>query len=217
MGVERLSLEISNKIGSKLNKSQEEKAVINYGLFVMLHTSITIIVTIIVGIITNSLKEMMIICTCSAILKRYSGGVHASSPMRCTIIGVSMCMGLALTTKTLVNSLNDVNLLLCLLIAISTCYYVLYKRCPIGSKQKPLKNENKRILLRKKSFNIMNLYSFIVLVLFIADKFFKYNLLKTIYISIIFGALIQIFSLSKFGGKVLSSIDNILNIENQKK
>lgn len=211
LDVGKLSLKIATKIGHRLNKSQEEISILNYGLFIILHTGITILVTVLVGILTKTLKEIMIICICSAILKRYSGGVHASSPTRCTAIGVIMSTILAIIAKWIAVNLSYFNILFVLSIGIIVCYYVLYKRSPVGSEQKPLKKESKRKLMRKKSFNVMNIYTLSILVLIILNSIFNYKLFNTICISIVFGALVQIFTISIWGGKILVYIDSILS------
>lgn len=211
INVEKVSLEMSSKLGDRLNKSKEEVAVLKYGMFVILHTSIIMIVSLIIGFITNSVKEILIISICSAMLKRYSGGVHASSPMRCMIVGVSMSTILTLIVKMCVAKLNSINFLLVLVAGILVCYFVLYKRAPIGSKQKPLKKESKRKLLRKKSFNVMNLYSIAIFSLYVIYINNDSSYIKSICISILFGALIQIFALSKIGEKVIMDTDKILD------
>lgn len=210
MGVEQISLSISNKIGTRLNKTKEEVAVINYGLFAMLHTSLIMIVTILVGIATGTFREIIIISVCSAMLKRYSGGVHSSSPMRCLIVGVSMCTALSLTCVLITEKLSDISALAILVSGILICYFVLYKRSPIGSKQKPLKNENKRKMLRKKSFNVMNIYTMAIFGIYIYSYYDQNSLARSICISILFGALIQIFSLSKIGEKAIGHMDRLL-------
>lgn len=211
MGIEQVSLRMASKIGERLNKTEEEVAVIKYGLFVILHTSLILIVTFIVGLITHSVKEIMIISTCSAILKRYSGGVHASSPTRCLVIGVSMSAMLTLTCNLFVNRLSPNHLILVIVSGLLISYFVLYKRCPIGSKQKPLKNLEKRKLLRKKSFNIMNIYSIAIITLYIMYLINNSNYIKSICISMLFGALIQIFALSKMGESIIKGIDGLLD------
>lgn len=210
MGIEQISLNIANKIGDRLGKTEEEIAVINYGMFAILHTSLVMLATLIVGVVTNTVKEIIIISLCSAILKRYSGGVHSSSPIRCLLVGVSMCTALALTSKLFVEKLSNMNLLVILIAGILVCYFVLYKRCPIGSKQKPLKNEAKRKLLRKKSFKVMNLYAFSMMIMYIYSSSLDNTFAKSICISILFGAFIQIFALSVIGEKTIGFIDGLL-------
>lgn len=216
VGIEQISLNIANIIGTKLNKTREEVAVLNYGLFVILHTTITMLAMLIVGILTNSVKEIIIICLSSALLKKYSGGVHASSPIRCLIVGVSMCLIFTLTCNVFVEKLRPTTFLLVLVIGIVISYIVLYRRSPIGSKQKPLKKESKRKLLRKKSFLVMNMYSLAIVVLYSIYNINGSYYIKSICLSILLGALIQIFALSEIGERIITGIDKTLDRGHQK-
>lgn len=208
-GVEKISLSISNKIGDKLGKSKEEIAVINYGLFIIIHTSLIIITLIIIGVLTNTIKEVLVISLCSALLKRYSGGIHASSPMKCLMLSVIMTTGLAILCKICTNSFDNISITVLLIIGLVIEYIVLYTRCPVSSRRKQLKNKNKIKLLRKKSFKIMNIYSLIILVLCITYTINNSLLAKTLSISILFGAFIQIFALSKIGERIIMKLDRI--------
>lgn len=86
--IEKISYKIALKLGKETNKSDEEISIINYGLFTIIHTLIGIILTIIAGFIIKKTIEIIIISIVAASLKRYSGGVHATSANRCLIIGL---------------------------------------------------------------------------------------------------------------------------------
>ena len=87
-GIEKIALNLSTRLGNKLDKGEEEKAILNYGLFIIMHTFIGIIITLLVGLITGMLIEILLITITSALFKRYTGGVHASTPEICLIIGL---------------------------------------------------------------------------------------------------------------------------------
>lgn len=208
-GIEKVSLGISKNIGMKLCKNDEEIAVINYGIFVILHTSITIICMLIIGVITRSTVEIMTIAVCSAVLKRYSGGIHARTPFRCLVLGVSMATIFTYCTKIIVNRFNLIQFTMFLVLSIVISYYVLYRRCPIGSKQKPLKNETKRRQLRKKSFEIMAIFMIFIFIFYIVYIVLYEEIFKSLCTSIVFGILVQVFALSKIGEKIIINTEKI--------
>ena len=55
--VERLSSNIAQSLGNRLDKNDEEIAVLNYGLFFIIHTTTALIATLLVGIVFNVLLE----------------------------------------------------------------------------------------------------------------------------------------------------------------
>lgn len=211
--IERVSSSLSKNLGSRLNKNDEEIAVINYGLFNLLHTSIAIVFTIIIGIITNTLVEIMIITISSAILKRYSGGVHATSPERCTIIGIILTYFLAIICIYINKNVNFINTVMIIIGINLISYYILYKRCPVGSKNKPLKKESTRKKLRKKAFKLVNTYMLIILICISIYYINKMYILKQTTVSITLGISLQVLVLTKFGKKLINTLDKLLNIK----
>ena len=103
MGViDKISLNLSTRLGDRLDKDEEEKAVLNYGLFMIIHTFLGIILTILVGLITGMIIEMSLITITSALFKRYTGGVHASTPEICLIIGIILSLILSIIVIVLI-------------------------------------------------------------------------------------------------------------------
>ena len=107
-GIEKIALNLSTRLGNKLDKGEEEKAILNYGLFIIMHTFIGIIITLLVGLITGMLIEILLITITSALFKRYTGGVHASTPEICLIIGVILSLILSILCRFIVINI-DIN------------------------------------------------------------------------------------------------------------
>lgn len=209
--IESISYNISNKIGNKANKTQDEIEVINYGLFMALHTFTGIIITIIIGILIGKLPEMLTITLVASSTKRCSGGVHATSPSRCIIIGI-ITTTVMLYISILLGNYTNINFLIVFtLIVISTCDYIFYNKAPVGTKNKPLKKESTRKKLRKKLFITLSFYH-IVLVLAILLLFFNKldnNFIKYIY-CIELGILLQCMAITKLGESIILKLDSIL-------
>lgn len=211
VSVEQLAIDLSSKLGNKLNKSKEEIEVLKYGLFILLHTTMAILITAILGIITGTFLEIMIISITAALLKRYSGGIHASTPERCIILGLIMSSILSLICKFLVDTLDFNNLVIFSIISLSIVSYILYKKCPVGNKNKPLKKESIRRRLRKKTFKFMIFVCIIVLVLLFAHINKKLHFTNTIIVSIELGLILQVFGLTIVGNKFVEIFENILD------
>ncbi|HSQ88046.1 accessory gene regulator B family protein [Romboutsia sp.] len=213
-GIEKISLSISDKLGDKLKKSDDEKAILNYGLFIIIHTSLAILATIFVGILTNMVIEIMVISVTAAYMKRYSGGIHSSSPLRCVITGVLFSFILSVICKYIM--CNFSNNLIAIILGIGLClsYYILYKKCPVPSKNKPLKKESTRKKLRKKSFKLINIYLIVIIMLYILNIIHGLYWAKTCMISMFLGILLQIFALAEIGNSTLKSLEKIYDFIN---
>lgn len=210
-GIEKISLNLSDKLGRKLNKTSEEKAVLNYGLFIMLHTSIGVITTFFVGLVTGMVLEMMIISITTAWMKRYTGGVHATTPERCTIIGVLLSLILSIVSRNLENTLNIEGLTILTIITLSFSYYIVYKKCPVPSKNKPFKKESTRKKLRKKAFKFITMHLVLIILLSVIYAVFDMQSVKIIWISMLLGIGLQMFVLTNIGSKIINILDNIFN------
>ena len=213
-GIEKVSLNISNKLGDKLNKNDDEKAVLNYGLFIVIHTSLAILATIFIGILTNMVVEIMVISITAAYMKRYSGGIHSSSPLRCIITGVLFSFILSVICKYVMYNFSNNLITVVLGIGLFLSYYILYKKCPVASKNKPLKKESTRKKLRKKAFKLMTIYLVATLILYILNITQGLYWAKICMISIFLGILLQIFALTEIGNSTLKGLEKIYDFIN---
>ena len=75
--MENLTENISSKIAFYLcdtkDESSDEFEILKYGVFAVLHISMAFLFTILFGILTNTLYEIVTITLIGTILKRYSG------------------------------------------------------------------------------------------------------------------------------------------------
>lgn len=211
VSIEQLAINLSSKLGNKLNKSKEEVEVIKYGLFILLHTTIAILITAVLGIITGTFIEIMLISIIAASLKRYSGGIHASTPLRCIILGLIMTVILSFICKFLVYILDFEGLLLFSIASLIVVSYILYIKCPVGNKNKPLKKESIRKRLRKKTFKFMMFICIIILALLFICINIKSQTIYIIIISIELGLILQVFGLVDTSAKFVQVFENILD------
>ena len=208
-GIEKIALNLSTRLGNKLDKGEEEKAILNYGLFIIMHTFIGIIITLLVGLITGMLIEILLITITSALFKRYTGGVHASTPEICLIIGVILSLILSIICRFI--SINiDINpIALIGIIIIGFSYYMIYYKCPVPSKNKPLKNEKTRNKLKKKALTLLNIYIILFIVLYIIYYILKLSIIKSIIVSFMLGLFLQIVVLTSIGTKFINLLDKV--------
>ena len=183
-GIEKIALNLSTRLGNKLDKGEEEKAILNYGLFIIMHTFIGIIITLLVGLITGMLIEILLITITSALFKRYTGGVHASTPEICLIIGVILSLILSILCRFIVINIDINKIVFAGMIIIAFSYYMIYYNCPVSSKNKPLKNEKTRKKLKKKAFILLNIYTILLIMLYIIYYILKISIVKSIITSL---------------------------------
>ena len=211
--MKNLTEEISSKIALSLSKSKdktsEEFAVLKYGVFVVIQTSLSVILTALFGIITNTFIPIVTISIIGSLMKRYSGGAHCTSPNRCLITGIILSYLFSLIGKNIINLQFKVSYIIILALLIHS-FIILYKKCPVGSKNKPLKRKEIRIKLRKRAFFIYSIWVILFIINIVLNKKIVIIDLNYIVIFLSLGLYMQILSLTFVGNKFILFIDKLL-------
>lgn len=210
--MEKLTNNIANKVAAELKLDSDSRDIIAYGMFTLIHIALSIILVIIFGIIFRVTIEALIICFSGSILRKYSGGVHASSPGRCAAIGTFICIGQALLFSFLIGPVITQSLLIILGIGIfALSYYLIYKLAPVDSPAKPIRTKEKKIRMKKRAIFLLSTYIIIVVIntaiyIFFGDKRFL------IYSLCIYGGVAwQIFTLTRVAYIIMDKMDAFLN------
>lgn len=206
---ENLSDKIAFKLCESKNRASDEFEVLKYGVFAFLHICIAAILTIIFGIITNTLFQIVIISLIAGFMKRNSGGIHSSSPNRCVVTGIIISYIFVLIAKSLLNFKLELLYLISITILIHS-FIIIYKKCPVPSENKPLKKESTRKKLRKNALYIyfMCVSVFVINVLLNLLNI-NYNL-NSLVLCMILGIYMQVVSLTTLGSRFILFIDKLL-------
>lgn len=210
--ITKISMNLSTKLGDRLGKNKDEKEILNYGLFVVIHTSIGIILTILTGIVIGVTIEMLIISITSGWFKRYTGGVHATTPERCLVIGLILSLTLSLLCKYIVSNININYIIILGIFIIIIFYYIINKKCPVPSKNKPLKKESTRKKLRKKALALLNGYLTLLIILYAIYILININVIKIVIVSCVLGIALQMIVLTEKGKSFINILDKSFNI-----
>jgi accessory gene regulator B len=208
--IESLSDSIADKLSVSLQLDTDKRDIIAYGAFALLQTIISIILVLIFGWIFGVVLEALIISFVVSILRKYSGGVHASTSDACTLIGTTVFIVLALLLSNLE---HWISLELVCLISVATflwCCYIVLKLAPVESNTKKISIPKKK---RMKKGSIITLSVYVLLAIFIVVLYYitgyKKLLIYSLCISI--GSVWQSFTLTKAGHLSLSKIDKFIN------
>ena len=205
--IEDICEKISNNIAQELNLDDDKKSVINYGIFAFIQIVICIGLVIVFGLIFNVVIESLIVSFTISILRKSSGGVHASSPGRCAIIGTITSVGMGLISKYINVSLGLVIFVGGVIFIWS--YYIIYKLAPVDSIVKPIKSIEKRTRLKKSSVMILSVYLIIIIAESLYFYFMRNSSVLVYALCIYMGMLWQVFSLTKCGHLLIRKLDKL--------
>lgn len=205
--VERTSRKISGFLANELSLGEEKEAVINYGLFAIIQTLISIIFVLTFGLIFDVAFEAFLISLTMSILRKSSGGIHASTPVRCIVVATIFSVGMGVAIKKVIAIAISLDSILKIIIFV-WAYIIVYKLAPVDSIAKPINSLEKKRKLKRNSIFILTVFIIITIInnlTFIwirEEKFIVYN--YCIYTAIAW----QVFSLTKMGHIILRKLDN---------
>lgn len=209
---EKIAFKLGEKSRNVLNLNEQKEQIIVYGAINLVQILFSIFWVIIAGLIFGVLYEAIIFSLVVAILRKYSGGVHASTPARCVFIGVAISTLIGLIVNKILFSISINKVILFSIFCIMISFIIIYKKAPVDSIKKPITNLNIKRKLRINSMLTIIVFSILIIILFILN-YTNYN---NLYINTIecigLGIVWQSLSLTKIGFILFKIIDLILNL-----
>lgn len=139
----------------------DETDIYQFGLRQLFFFVVNMITAITIGIVVGMLQECLVFSLAYMLLRRYTGGYHAKTSIRCYFLSILMVVVVLFSIKAaILYEWND----FCI-IATMFSGVVIYLKAPIESENKPLDDAEYR-KYRKCSLIIMIIEEVIVLTLF---------------------------------------------------
>ena len=175
-------------------------------MIALIQVLVTVLCVFFIGLIIKTPIESLIICFTVSILRKYSGGAHAGSIFKCTLIAVFYCTVFAFIGKHLLSDVFKWQGMLAILVPVfSGAFYVVYKAAPVDSPNKPIKSSAKRTKMRRGAFIVLVIY--LVISLAFVPLGSKNVVYRSLCLSILFGVLWQVFTLTKVGSNLLIKVE----------
>ena len=176
--IEKKAEYISEKLVEKNLVKNKDKDVYQYGIEVLISTAINIMLLLVIGIITKTVLLSICHFLILATIRTLTGGYHASTYLRCEILGCVTYITIVLCLEKVTQLFCVSNwLLVCSLMGIITLinFAITNKRTVIDKELKRLK---KKVILRELTW--------IMLVLLLEDKRIKGGILLSFFAVFLF-------------------------------
>lgn len=212
LSMEELTNGIAEKLALELGFDNDRKEVIAYGMFALFHTMLSIVFVIVFGVILGVGLEAFVISLVVSILRKYSGGVHASSPEICTFMGTIIVIVIAVLIPFAIT--QSINLMIVIILGVITfaySYYLIYKLAPVDSDAKPIRTERKRKRMKKGSILVLGFYMLMVVLNIIMYIGTDEKLFLVFSLCIYGGTAWQVFTLTNVCHLIIKKIDTFLN------
>lgn len=208
--IERISIFITDKISLILELDKDKKEIIKYGAFNIIHTLYGFILIFLIALVFNVLFEAFIIQTIIYILRKSSGGAHATSPNRCAIMGVLIIIPVSILIKNLNIYISFDLFKILIIMSCIFVYYMIFRHAPVDTPTKPITNPEKKLIFKKKSLLFIHICVVITIILFFLFVEYGNFIAKKTIISIWAGLTWQAFTLSYFGHLIINGLDVLI-------
>lgn len=172
--MEKTSRKIVQYIEENIELDNSQKEVIIFGLQATLEIGLNIIISVLVLCKMHMLKEGFFFFAVFIPLRKYSGGYHANTYVKCFIISI---VGLIAIMKAS-NMLKISNMLMLILIMLLS--YMLWKIGPVCVTERPV-SKQEYCLFKEKLSETISIILFLSLFLVIIEK---KTLLNILFLSI---------------------------------
>ena len=208
--IENIAANIGKKTRHILDFDDDTEEVVIYGAINLIQTSLIFLLTIIIGFIFGVFYESLLFIITVSILKKYSGGAHASSPGRCLFMGSTISIGFSLLISKILCRQNIWGItvigILCVIISI----YIIIKKAPVDSANKPITSDKMRQRLKRDSIVTIIICSIVMVIVLIIFKMSPNIVYIKIFECISIGVLWQSITLTKPTIKFLHKLDSLL-------
>lgn len=210
MKIECLSYSLANRLGKSLQYSEEQIAVLAYGLFGLIQTSLSILIIIILATLLGITVEALIVSFSIAILRKFSGGAHATSAERCLLLGTLFSLIGAILGHLLVTILT-VPILCCInAFFFIWSFYTIYNKAPVASPNKPITSIHKQMKLKQRSLLVVFIYLVITCLLLFINTLCRASSLLIYTMCLTLGMSWQVFTITTIGHQVAYFLDHVL-------
>lgn len=208
--IERMAINIGTRSRTILDVDENREKVIVYGAISLLQLVWAIGWTSIVSLIFGVFYEAIIFLTIISILRKYSGGVHASSPNRCVFIGTFVATVTGLIVDRILYKINIYFVVVAGIVFILIALIIIIRNAPVDSINKPISKPELKQRFKFCSIIIILIYLLIMVASLILYTIHQNLIYIKFFQCIGLGTLWQSITLTENGAKGLNKFDAAL-------
>lgn len=177
----RIASGVVEKLTDSTTISDTEKELYLYGFFILISQILYFIITIIMGILLDIVSLSVVFYISFQFIRRYAGGIHASSELKCEIISTTSIFICLLCVKS--NVMFDIQIPTLILTLFASI--VIFILCPLDTPEKPLTKEELRYF-RKISLIVLAIMLSIIIISIVIKLTIAYPICFSIILESVF-------------------------------
>lgn len=138
--ISNLSSRLTDRLISSGSIETQERELYEYGFYVLLSQLVYFVFTCVLGLLAGCFIESIIFHISFRFIRKFAGGYHASTQLRCTVISViliSACIGVIRLSKTY-------DFQTALLAVTLIAGVVVFALAPLDTPEKPLSDKERK-------------------------------------------------------------------------
>jgi len=151
-----ISEKTSEYLAKEFNYSEEKKEILAYAVENIVLTVVGFVMVMAVGFVLRAPVETLFAAIAGGILRKFSGGAHASTRVSCLLIGAILYPGAGWLIKTFTPFGGAQGIIIGILGLISLLIIFIY--APVDSPAKPIISQDFRRKLRKGAITTVVLF-----------------------------------------------------------
>lgn len=208
--IEALSYSGANYLMKQKGEKHEQRRVYYYGLQVIIGAIVKFTLLFALAFVTDTLLPAFIMTIVFASLRAIAGGYHMDTFGKCLAVSISMFIAFSVIARYTYQYWNKYQILTFAIITIVISLYCICKWAPSDNPNRPITEPNE--IKKFKNFSIIYL-GFWTIISFILI----YKKLYMIFLSIAFGLILEIFSITPAGHTFFSFVKNSLKKKSKNK
>lgn len=196
---EKVSNKISIEISETLKLDKNKTAIIAYGTYAVLDIVSSLAMVMIFGALFGVCFEALLFSFSSSLLRKTSGGAHATTSARCIFIGTMFSVGFAILIKSIAHFITGPLSITYIFISFIISFFIIRRLAPKDSPNKRIVKQEKIKELKYKSIRTLCVYTVICLVIFLFSIYKQNTNLLPYTVIICTGHLWQSLTLTSFG------------------
>jgi len=207
--IEALSYSGANYLMKQKGENHEKRRVYFYGLQVIIGAIVKFIILFILAFVTETLLTTFLMAVVFASLRSIAGGYHMDTFGKCLGVSISMFMVFSIIARYTYPYWNDYYVIIFAIIAVAVSLFSICRWAPSDNPNRPITDPKEIKKFKNLSIAYLVIWTVISFVLI-------YTKLYMIFLSFVFGLLLEIFSITPAGHTFFDFIKNRLKRRKKK-
>lgn len=211
--MERLAKKIAESIGESLGKTDEDVAVVAYGLIGILQFLAIFLLASTIGFAFSFWTEVVVVFLSVGFLRRLTGGAHSKGIYSCLVYSVCGVCGIAALACYVIPRIPFQVNCICVAAVFIFGYIMIALKAPVAPPNKPCRSEAKRKRLRRGSFTVLSCYLALIASCFVFKAMGTHEQIgATLYsasLALAMSTMWQILMMTRFGHGFIAFFDGL--------